>query len=92
MLGLENAWPFMNPVNTKAFPTYKKIIKHPMDLTTIKKKLESGSVKTRDEFVSDVRLIFSNCELFNEDESPVGIAGHDMRSHFEARWAELTSI
>jgi hypothetical protein len=28
------------PVNTKQFPTYKKIIKNPMDLATIKKKLD----------------------------------------------------
>ena len=91
MLGMENAWPFVKPVNPKAFPTYKKIIKQPMDLTTIKKKLESGNMKTREDFISSVNLIFENCELFNEDESPVGIAGYAMKEHFEARWAELTN-
>lgn len=35
----DDAWPFLLPVNTKQFPTYKKIIKTPMDLSTIKKKL-----------------------------------------------------
>ena len=87
----EHAWPFMFPVNTKQFPTYKKVIKQPMDITTIKGKLEKNTYKARDEFVDDVRLIFSNCELFNEDDSPVGKAGHAMRSHFESRWAELTA-
>lgn len=91
MEALDNAWPFMQPVNTKQFPTYKKVIKTPMDLTTIKKKLDSNQYKIRDDFVEDVRLIFSNCEMFNEDDSPVGKAGHAMRSHFEARWAELTT-
>ena len=91
MLGMEDAWPFVKPVNPKAFPTYKKIIKQPMDLTTIKKKLESGNMKTREDFISSVNLIFENCELFNEDESPVGIAGYAMKEHFEARWAELTN-
>lgn len=39
----DEAWPFLLPVNTKQFPTYKKIIKNPMDLSTIKKRLlESG--------------------------------------------------
>ena len=63
-----------------------------MDMTTIKKKLDSNSYKIREEFVEDVRLIFANCEVFNEDDSPVGKAGHAMRCHFEARWVELTSI
>lgn len=36
----DEAWPFLLPVNTKQFPTYKKIIKTPMDLSTIKKKLQ----------------------------------------------------
>jgi hypothetical protein len=36
----DEAWPFLLPVNTKQFPTYKKIIKVPMDLSTIKKKLQ----------------------------------------------------
>lgn len=35
----DDAWPFLLPVNTKQFPTYKKIIKNPMDLSTIKKRL-----------------------------------------------------
>jgi len=36
----DEAWPFLLPVNTKQFPTYKKIIKSPMDFSTIKKKLQ----------------------------------------------------
>ena len=91
MLGMENAWPFVKPVNPKSFPMYKKVVKQPMDLTTIKKKLESGSMKTREDFVNSVNLIFENCELFNEDESPVGVCGYAMKEHFEARWTELTN-
>lgn len=40
--GHEDAWPFLLPVNTRQFPTYKKIIKKPMDLSVIKKKLEDN--------------------------------------------------
>jgi len=39
----------------------------------------------------DVRLVFANCEMFNEDESQVGQAGHLMKQFFESRWAELTA-
>lgn len=38
----EEAWPFLLPVNTKQFPTYKKIIRSPMDLSTIRKKLNDN--------------------------------------------------
>jgi Bromodomain len=47
--------------------------------------------KGREEFCADVRVIFDNCETFNEDDSPVGKAGHSMRSFLEARWTELTA-
>ncbi|XP_020286645.1 bromodomain adjacent to zinc finger domain protein 2B-like [Pseudomyrmex gracilis] len=86
----DEAWPFLLPVNTKQFPTYKKIIKTPMDLSTIKKKLQESAYKSRDEFCADVRQMFINCEVFNEDDSPVGKAGHGMRSFFEMRWTEIT--
>lgn len=36
----EDAWPFLLPVNTRQFPTYKKIIKKPIDLSSINKRLE----------------------------------------------------
>lgn len=86
----EDSWPFLLPVNTKQFPTYRKIIKFPMDLSTIKKRLLDLIYKSRDDFTTDVRQIFDNCEMFNEDDSPVGTAGHGMRKYFERRWAELT--
>lgn len=84
----EDAWPFLLPVNTRQFPTYKKIIRKPMDLSVIKKKLDDNQYKSREEYCEDLRLMFNNCETFNEDDSPVGKAGHNLRSFFETRWNE----
>jgi len=39
----DESWPFLLPVNTKQFPTYRKIIRCPMDLSTIKRKLCDGT-------------------------------------------------
>jgi len=86
----EDAWPFLLPVNTKQFPSYRKVIKKLMDFSTMRQKLNDGSYKSQDEFSADARLTFDNCETFNEDDSPVGKAGHKMRAFFETRWAELT--
>ncbi|KFM75592.1 Bromodomain adjacent to zinc finger domain protein 2B, partial [Stegodyphus mimosarum] len=85
----EDAWPFLTPVNTKQFPTYRKVIKKPMDIATMRARLEAGQYKCREDFANDARLIFDNCETFNEDDSPVGQAGHSMRAFFETRWSEL---
>ncbi|XP_078661654.1 bromodomain adjacent to zinc finger domain protein 2B-like isoform X34 [Branchiostoma floridae x Branchiostoma belcheri] len=87
----EDAWPFLVPVNTKQFPQYRKIIKKPMDLSTIKNKLRDNKYRSREDFAEDVRLIFDNCETFNEDDSAVGQAGHNMRACFETRWSDLTT-
>lgn len=46
---------------------------------------------TREDFAADIRLIFSNCEIFNEDESPVGKAGHAMQLYFEDQWQDLNT-
>ncbi|EEC01046.1 bromodomain-containing protein, putative [Ixodes scapularis] len=87
----KDAWPFLLPVNTKQFPSYRKFIKKPMDVSTMRSKLDANQYKGKDEFAVDARLIFDNCETFNEDDSPVGQAGHNMRTFFESRWEELTS-
>ena len=47
--------------------------------------------KTRSDFANDARLVFDNCQTFNEDDSEVGRSGHTMRKFFETRWTELCS-
>lgn len=50
-------------------PNYYKIIKKPMDLKKVKRKLQvqsSQHYKSAQEFVSDMRLVFSNCAKYNE--------------------------
>ena len=43
----------------------------------------------KEEFASDCRLIFDNCEYFNEDDSQIGQAGHKLRAFFENKWLKL---
>ncbi|XP_066432071.1 bromodomain adjacent to zinc finger domain protein 2B isoform X6 [Eleutherodactylus coqui] len=88
----EDAWPFLLPVNLKLVPGYKKVIKKPMDFATIREKLSNGQYPNFETFALDVRLVFNNCETFNEDDSEIGRAGHKMRIHFEKRWTETFNI
>ena len=59
------AWPFYRPVDTKQpdsdMQKYTEVIKTPMDLGTVKSKLESSEYQSAAEFGKDIRLIFSNC-------------------------------
>lgn len=84
-----DAWPFLEPVNPRLVPGYRRIIKTPMDFLTMRKRLLQGGYCSCEEFSADAYLVFNNCELFNEDTSEVGVAGHSMRSFFENRWAEF---
>ncbi|NXY42937.1 BAZ2B protein, partial [Ceuthmochares aereus] len=88
----EDAWPFLLPVNLKLVPGYKKVIKKPMDFSTIRDKLSSGQYPNLEAFSLDVRLVFDNCETFNEDDSDIGRAGHSMRKYFEKKWTEMFKV
>jgi hypothetical protein len=59
---------FEEPVNKAYFPTYDEVIKRPMDFSTLRANLESGTVyRTRKEFYKDVMLIFDNAITFHSE-------------------------
>ena len=67
------AGPFRDPVNPQALniPDYFEIIKTPMDMSTIKEKLDKGEYKEPWEFVDDVWLMFENAWTYNRKTSKV---------------------
>jgi hypothetical protein len=60
---------FSEPVDPVALgiPTYFQIIKEPMDLRTLHRKMEANEVKSPEEFARLCRLIFENAVMFNVD-------------------------
>ncbi|EHB03275.1 Bromodomain adjacent to zinc finger domain protein 2A [Heterocephalus glaber] len=83
------AWPFLEPVNPQLVSGYRRIIKNPMDFSTMRERLLRGGYTSSEEFAADALLVFDNCQPFNEDDSDVGKAGHIMRQFFESRWEEF---
>lgn len=83
------SWPFMEPVDPVklGIPDYFNVVKTPMDLSTIKKKLDAGSYSSGDEFEADVRNMFQNCYLYNGADSDVSRLGRDLEAVFERKWA-----
>jgi bromodomain-containing factor 1 len=84
-------FPFLDPVDPVALniPDYPKIIKHPMDISTIKKKLSGGRYTTAYDFESDVRLMLKNCFTFNPPGTDVYIMGQKVEELFNNKWKSL---
>ena len=63
----EHSTPFLNPVKKKDAPDYYAIIKNPMDLGTMTKKLKQLAYKSKKDFVDDLTQIWKNCLRFNSN-------------------------
>ncbi|XP_061590408.1 bromodomain-containing protein 4-like isoform X3 [Cololabis saira] len=70
---LPNAWPFYQPVNAEGLglQDYHDIIKYPMDLSTVKKKMDKEEYQDVQQFAADMRLIFSNCYKYNPSHNRI---------------------
>ncbi|CAF2124528.1 unnamed protein product, partial [Rotaria magnacalcarata] len=69
LLAHKMSWPFKKPVDVKDVPNYHKIIKDPMDFTTLKTKVLNNKFRTICDFIRDVNKIFNNCRQFNPIDS-----------------------
>ncbi|KAF1778581.1 WHIM2 domain [Phytophthora cactorum] len=67
---LADAGPFLEPVSDREFPQYKEIILHPMDLGKMTMKASKLEYKNAAEFMTDLRLMRDNCQLFCEGRFP----------------------
>ena len=69
----EFAGPFLKPVDHVALniPDYPIIVKEPMDLSRVHKKLHSGMYSNPMQFASDIRRIWTNAILYNPKASPI---------------------
>lgn len=82
---------FREPVPSSV-PNYYRIIKKPMDLKKVKKKLQLRSpqyYQSIQEFVSDMRLVFKNCAKYNEAGSEMAISGKAVSLYFEDKLQEI---
>lgn len=66
----EVSYLFLKPVSKKEAPDYLDIIKHPMDLSTIKEKVRRLEYKSREEFRHDVWQITYNAHKYNDGRNP----------------------
>jgi transcriptional activator SPT7 len=67
----EYAQPFLQRVSKREAPDYFNVIKTPMDIGTMIKKLKQLAYKSKKEFVDDLNLIWANCLRYNQDPQHV---------------------
>ncbi|XP_068133103.1 bromodomain-containing protein 8 isoform X2 [Hyperolius riggenbachi] len=62
---------FLQPVTDDIAPGYHSIVQRPMDLSTIKKNIETGLIRTTAEFQRDIMLMFQNAVMYNSSDHDV---------------------
>ncbi|XP_074270643.1 transcription factor GTE1-like [Silene latifolia] len=78
--------PFLHPVDPDAVGDYFRVVKHPMDFATIKRKLQQNKYLDDDEFAADVRLIFSNVTLYHPSDNWVHLYAMKLSRVFDILW------
>ena len=74
----KNANLFAAAVTEADAPDYRDIVNRPMDLNSIKKNVESGLIKTTEEFERDLMLMFLNATMYNGSDHEVYKLSRDM--------------
>ncbi|KAG7373114.1 histone acetylation domain containing protein [Nitzschia inconspicua] len=87
----QHGWVFNCPVDPVelGLPDYFEIIKKPMDLGTVHKKLDSGAYHAIKDFYADVNLTFDNAMTYNEKGSVVFDMAKELKTKFEVDYKKM---
>lgn len=85
------SWPFQQPVDAVKLklPDYYSIIKAPMDLNTIKKRLENKYYVKASECIEDFNTMFSNCYLYNKSEDDIVLMTQALEKLFMQKLSQM---
>ncbi|XP_028148787.1 bromodomain-containing protein 3 isoform X5 [Diabrotica virgifera virgifera] len=85
------AWPFQQPVDARKLnlPDYHRIIKQPMDLGTIKKRLDNNYYWSGKECIQDFNTMFTNCYVYNKPGEDVVVMAQTLEKVFLTKVADM---
>jgi hypothetical protein len=88
------AYPFYEPVDIVKLdiPQYPKIVKKPMDMSTMLQKLNTGEYSDAKGVYNDFKLMIKNCFAFNPAGTPVHQAGVELNEIFDEKWLGLPGL
>jgi hypothetical protein len=80
---LPDSFNFHEPVKFKEWGLvdYPQIIKNPMDLSTVLKKLKNSKYKYIIEVLDDIQLIWDNCKTYNTEGSDIFVQAENVEKH-----------
>ena len=88
LLDLSISRPFREPVDTHLYPDYLLVVASPIDLKTIRKKVNEGGYEQFEEVQRDVRLMFANCKLYTPDpQAGIRVQCEELEKRFDAKWS-----
>lgn len=72
---------FAQPVNVQEVTDYLDHIKHPMDYSTMRKRIDAHEYRSLEDFEADFNLIIANCFKYNAKDTFFYKAGQRMQDH-----------
>lgn len=83
--------PFRDPVEPSedGVPDYLDKVKIPMDLSTMKAKMDRREYATEQDFLADMRQIFENCFTYWRKGDPMYMAGEKLQKTFEDKFTHM---
>ncbi|KAI6359292.1 hypothetical protein MCOR25_007128 [Pyricularia grisea] len=85
--------PFKEPVDPvrDEVPDYFTKINRPMDLRTMKNKMDQHLYKDEEEFLADMRQIFTNCYTYWTKKDPMWAACERLEKNFEDKYGNMNA-
>eukprot|EP00331_Platyophrya_macrostoma_P019097 CAMPEP_0176470454 /NCGR_PEP_ID=MMETSP0127-20121128/40463_1 /TAXON_ID=938130 /ORGANISM="Platyophrya macrostoma, Strain WH" /LENGTH=296 /DNA_ID=CAMNT_0017864747 /DNA_START=1 /DNA_END=891 /DNA_ORIENTATION=- len=77
----KSSWPFLEPVNKDDVPDYYDIVKEPIDIKTIERRLQQNYYTGKASFVTDVLKMFQNSRLYNLPETIYCKAANELEEY-----------
>lgn len=86
LLDHADAWPFKEPVDSRDVPDYYEIIKDPIDLKTMSRRVESEQYYvTLEMFVADLKRMFVNARTYNSPDTIYFKCSTRLEAYFTSR-------
>lgn len=84
--------PFRDPVNPESdgVPDYFEKVEKPMDLQTMRAKMDRHEYADENEFLADMNQIFNNCYTYWAKKSPMWQACERLQKTFEDKYSQMS--
>ena len=85
-----DSWPFQNPVSVADAPDYYAVIKNPVDLSLIRKRVDQAYYVTPHQLQAELYIMCENCRLYNDPSTSYWDCATRLEAFVRARALETT--